>query len=103
MSGGSYNYLCYSHDLDDLIAKRHSLEEMAEKLESMDEKEFPGVTAAAKQTRGLLIRLRMWETHAEATADILRDVWKAVEWTDDCDWGPDSIVEALDKLVGDPS
>ncbi|WP_427174634.1 hypothetical protein [Arthrobacter sp. 92] len=28
----------------------------------------------------------------------LRAVWKAVEWTVSCDWGPDSVAEAVQEL-----
>ncbi len=99
MSGGSYNYLCYVQDLEDLVEKRHSLKEMADRLVGMDEADFPGVTAAAQETLGLLHLLRIWDTHASVRIDMLTDVWKAVEWWDSADYGSDQVAEAIKDFV----
>lgn len=99
MSGGSYDYLCHSWNLDDLLGKRHSLEQMADRLAGLTEVDFPGVTAATRATMRLVHQLRMWDTHAEAQLELLRDVWKAVEWWDSCDSGPDHLVEALAAML----
>lgn len=100
MSGGSYNYLCHVLDIEDLMSKRYALTEMAERLEGLSEIEFPGSKAAAVSTRMLLLKLDMWETHTQAHIKLLSPVWKAVEWWDSNDWGPEHVREELDKLVG---
>jgi hypothetical protein len=99
MSGGSYNYLCGVLDLEDLLSKRRDLESMANRLETLSEKEFPGAGAAGKLTRELLIKIELWESHATITAGLLSDVWKSVEWWDSCDWGPDQVRAELNQLL----
>lgn len=99
MSGGSYNYLAYAVDLEDLLSKRADLEAMADRLEGMSEIEFPGSEAAGRMTRELLLKIKLWEAHASITASLLSDVWKSVEWWDSCDWGPDAVRDGLDKLL----
>lgn len=99
MSGGSYNYLAHVHDLEDLLGKADELERMADRLEGLSEVEFPGAGAAGRMTRELLIRIRLWESHASITAGLLSDVWKSVEWWDSCDWGPDAVRDGLSKLT----
>jgi hypothetical protein len=99
MSGGSYNYLCSALDLDDILNKQYDLEQMADRLEGLPEAEFPGAGAAGHMTRRLLQTLKLWESHAAISLGMLTDVWKAVEWWDSCDWGPDQVKEELVKLV----
>jgi hypothetical protein len=99
MSGGSYNYLCGALDLEDLLSKRHHLEEMADRLEGLSEIEFPGAGAAGRMTRELLLKIRLWESHAAISAALLSDVWKSVEWWDSSDWGPDAVRDGLEKLL----
>jgi hypothetical protein len=101
MSGGSYNYLTHAYDLEDILAKRIDLREMAERLEGLSELEFPGATAAAASTRDLLLRLEMWETHARTHIALLKDVWHDVEWWDSGDYGPDQVKAGLSKLLGE--
>lgn len=104
MSGGSYNYLTHILDLDDLLSKRIELKEMAERLEGLDEREFPGSTAAAQATRELLILVNAWETHAETHIGLLRGVWHDIEWWDSNDYGADQVKEGLLKfLMGEKS
>lgn len=103
MSGGSYNYLCGALDLEDLLSKRRDLEEMANRLETLSEVEFPGCTAAGKLTRELLIKIELWESHATITAGLLSDVWKSVEWWDSNDWGPEQVRKELDDLLKAPN
>lgn len=100
MSGGSYNYLAYAQDLEDVRSKQTELEWMAERLDGLSELEFPGCTAAARMTRDLILKLKVWETHAAASAALLSDVWKSIEWWDSNDWGPEQVRTELDKLVG---
>lgn len=103
MSGGSYNYLCGALDLEDLLSKRRDLEAMANRLETLPEKEFPGAHAAGKLTRELLIKIDLWDSHASITAGLLSDVWKSVEWWDSNDYGPDQVRVELDNLLGGPN
>lgn len=95
MSGGSYNYLCDATDLDDLAAKRHHLERMAERLAGM-----AGAEDAARETEELLVMMRQWQIRAEVRIKRLRGVWQAVEWEDSNDGHPEQIAEALAKYRG---
>jgi hypothetical protein len=98
MSGGSYNYLCHSWDLEDLLKQKASLSDMADRLSALGYAED-----AAKETYTLLVLLRQFETRAEVHAERLRDLWKAVEWWDSADWGEDSVRKALAAYRGDES
>lgn len=99
MSGGSYNYLCSALDLEDLLHKQSDLEAMADRLEGLSEIEFPGSQAAANSTRELLLKIKLWESHANVSVSLLSDVWKSVEWWDSCDWGPDQVRKSLSDLL----
>jgi hypothetical protein len=105
MSGGSYNYLAHACDLEDLLAKRTELESMADRLAGLSEAEFPGAAAAERLTRSLLLRVQLWAAHADASTGLLAGVWKAVEWWDSADSGPDNVRGALAKMLdaGDPA
>ncbi|MET7687962.1 hypothetical protein ABZT06_08275 [Streptomyces sp. NPDC005483] len=96
MSGGSYNYLCYMQDLEDLQSHRHDLEEMASRLAGLGYAQD-----AARETEELLLLLRQWETRAAARVQRLADVWHAVEWLDSSDSGEDGVREALAKYRND--
>lgn len=96
MSGGSYNYLCYALDLDDLISKRGDLREMADRLAGLGYAED-----AAKETEELLVFLNQWSVRAEVRMKRLSDVWKAIEWWDSSDYGEDDVHEALAKYRGE--
>lgn len=99
MSGGSYNYLCGSLDLEDLLNKRADLEQMADRLEGLSEIEFPGARTAGRMTRALLLKIKVWESHASISAALLSDAWKSVEWWDSCDYGPDQVRASLAKFT----
>lgn len=96
MSGGSYNYLCHAFDLDDLLSRRGSLREMADRLAGLGYAED-----AAKETEELLVLLNQWCVRAEVRRSRLAGVWKAVEWWDSCDWGEDQVREALARYRDD--
>jgi hypothetical protein len=96
MSGGSYNYLCHTWDLDDLLEHRGGLEEMSARLAGLGWAED-----AARETEELLVMLRQWQVRAETRMERLREVWKAVEWWDSNDWGEDQVREALAKYRGE--
>lgn len=99
MSGGSYDYLCHVTDLADLLAKVPELGLMADRLEGLDEAQFPGASAAGRLTRELLLMIRLWESHARGTALLLAEVWHDVEWWDSGDYGPDQVREGLRNLL----
>ncbi len=96
MSGGSYNYLCYAQDLEDLQSHRHELEAMATRLAGLGYAQD-----AARETEELLLLLQQWEVRAAARLQRLTAVWKAVEWWDSCDSGEDGVQAALAKYRGD--
>jgi hypothetical protein len=98
MSGGSYNYLNSTWDLDDLLKKRGDLEDMSARLAGLGWAED-----AARETEELLVMLRQWEIRAETRINRLRDVWKAVEWWDSNDWSEAQVREALAKYRGEES
>lgn len=102
MSGGSYDYASLADHLDDVLAKRQGIDQLADRLASLDESEFPGARAAAVLTQQLLGQLRVWEAYVESQTRLLGGVWKAVEWWDSCDWGPDQVREALAALAVPP-
>lgn len=99
MSGGSFDYLCWARDLEDLISKKYALEEMTTHLSELDEKEYPGAAAAAEMTSRLLKQIQLWDAHARSSAGLLEEVWKAVEWNTSGDWGKDSVKDALKKML----
>lgn len=95
MSGGSYNYLCNSLDLDDLLRDQRDLERMAERLERLG-----WANDAAKETRHLIADINAAQVRAEVAIERLRDVWKAVEWWDSADSDEDGLRSALDRYRG---
>jgi hypothetical protein len=102
MSGGSYNYLANVFDLKDLLGKIEELEQMANRLEGLSEVEFPGAVAAGHMTRDLLLMIKLWESHATVSVELLSGVWHDVEWWDSNDYGPDQVREGLRKLLHRP-
>lgn len=96
MSGGSFNYLCHTWDLDGLMEKRGSLEEMASELAGLGYAQD-----AARETEELLVMLRQWEVRASVRVERLREVWKAVEWWRSCDYSEDQVREALAEYRGE--
>ncbi|MFD6490682.1 hypothetical protein [Streptomyces sp. NPDC060188] len=96
MSGGSYNYLCHAFDLDDLLERRHSLREMADRLAGLGYAED-----AAKETEELLVLLNQWGVRAMVRKNRLAEVWKAVEWWDSSDRSEKGVHEALAAYRGE--
>ena len=96
MSGGSFNYLCRTWDLNDLIGKHGSLEAMASELAGLGYAQD-----AARETEELLVMLRQWEVRANVRVERLREVWKAVEWWRSSDYSEDQVHEALAEYRGD--
>lgn len=92
MSGGSYNYLCYASDLEDLVGKQQDLQEMVDRLAGLGYAQD-----AASESLELLLMLRQLQVHIEARMRRLKDVWKAIEWWDSSDYGEDQVKAALAK------
>lgn len=95
MSGGSFNYLCHSYDLEDLIQKRGDLADMVDFLAGRGYAKDAAVASAA-----LLARIRQLEVWAEAELRRLTPVWKAAEWWQSCDTGEDGLLRALAEYRG---
>lgn len=85
MSGGSYDYLCYS---DDLSSRRRTIKRMAERLEGLG-----WAPEAAEATRRVIDLL----DQADAAADALREVWHDIEWWDSSDYGEGQVREEIDR------
>jgi hypothetical protein len=96
VSGGSFNYLCHTWDLSDIIDKMGSLEEMSQALAALGYAQD-----AARETEELLVILRQWEVQTTVRLDRLRDVWQAMEWWRSCDWGETQFREALAEYRGE--
>lgn len=96
MSGGSFNYLCWATDLEDLLSKRSSLTEMADALA---EKDY--ARDAAQETEALRRDLTAFSVRIEVAVKRLSDVWHAVEWWYSGDGNEDDLHEALAKYRGE--
>jgi hypothetical protein len=96
VSGGSFNYLCHTWDLDDLVGKQMDLEAMAQALAALGY-----AKDAARETEELLVLLRQWEVQATVRVERLREVWKAMEWWQSCDYSEDTFKEALAEYRGE--
>lgn len=97
MSGGSYEYLyVWADDLEQLVARRYHLKEMAERLSGL-----PYARDAAIETERILAAIERLQIQLQVRGEALKDVWKAVEWWDSCDSGEDAVKKALAEYRGD--
>lgn len=96
MSGGSFNYLCHTWDLDDLLTKMGDLEAMSQALAGLGY-----AKDAARETEELLVILRQWQVRTEIRLEGLTPVWKAMEWWRSSDWSEDDLREELAKYRGE--
>lgn len=88
MSGGSFDYLCYSaNDIQGLAQRRHQIEAMRDKLTEL------GYDDIAAKTQDILDRFREIEENAAE----LEGVWHAVEWYVSCDWGLKDVEAAVES------
>lgn len=87
MSGGSFNYLCYAEP-GNLFEKYLDLAMMRDALAE----DYPD---AAKETESIVLICKQFDVLMQARLDRLSPVWKAVEWTQSGDTGPDAIKEAV--------
>lgn len=85
MSGGSFNYLCYKVDSEDI--PEDEVKRMAEWLREKNAIE------AAVATERVLFHLRQ----ARAVAQELEGIWHAAEWWRSGDYGEDQFKEAVEE------
>jgi hypothetical protein len=88
MSGGSYDYL-YSKEADDLLHRTDTIQEMADRLAEL------GYHGAAVESNELLADVRRFRARIEARMKRLSPVWRAVEWLDSGDSGPEQVKSAV--------
>lgn len=91
MSGGSFNYLCYTHEADEIMGRVDELDEMREYLIKY------GYEDIAKDTQRLIEYIKSSRIVIETLADMLSDVFHAVEWRVSGDYGEDRMIEELEK------
>jgi len=96
VSGGSYDYLCWTDQLNELLAKEHQLEAMADRLAGLGYAED-----AARETQELLLQLRQWKIRAQTKVKHLEQVWQAVEWHDSGDGSDNQIRAAIHEYRAD--
>ena len=89
MSGGSYNYLCYT-DGDTIWNNIGNLSDMSARLAGLGYADD-----AARETEELLVMMRQARNRIETRIKRLSDVWRAVEWWDSGDSGEDHVRLAL--------
>lgn len=94
MSGGSFNYLC-NRDADDIDEALGDLEAMRDRLVAL------GYDDAARETDELRLIVRLHQVRRKTILDRMRAVWRAVEWFDSGDSGPNVVREALTKYRGE--
>lgn len=92
MSGGSYNYLYSSWDLEMLFKRLPDLENMAQRLAGLGY-----ARDVAMETESLLLTLRQADVAIMARVERLKDVWHDVEWWDSMDGGEDDVKAAIEK------
>lgn len=93
MSGGSWSYL-YSKELSELLDHEDLIEAIGRRI---SEVETNDAVSPASDTFKLLEIISDFKIEMEKLLEKLRPVWKAVEWVDSFDSGPDALDEALKK------
>lgn len=73
MSGGSFDYL-YTQPAEELLNSTQTLTAMARQLEDI------GASDVAMATEQIVAYVEHARRQIEARADLIRPVWKAVEW-----------------------
>ena len=92
MSGGSWNYL-YAKDIEDLMqyGNIETLEEMADYLNQS------GYEDVAKDTRRLVEYIKSAKIRVETLFEMLRPVFKAIEWYCNADYDKDRVEKAIEE------
>lgn len=94
MSGGSFNYLCWSTG-EGLFKQQSDLKDMVAALNDL------GAEDAAKETRDLLVAIETISKRLDAKVERLSAVWKAVEWMQSGDWDQEELNTALRQYRGE--
>ena len=93
MSGGSYNYL-FTQGADQIsdqtLFDGSSFGEMLARLKDT----YPDAEATSDM-EALRDKARAFLAEVEVDIEKLKDVWKAVEWCDSCDWDEREVVAAI--------
>lgn len=95
MSGGSYDYLCYKETDDWLAGVPERAQQMGDRLAEL------GYPDAALETATAILAARAARVRMEAILRRMQPVWKAVEWMDSGDWGPDDLAAAVAEYRGE--
>ncbi len=91
MSGGSFNYLYAKKHIEDLANEKDELEKMREALIKY------GYEDIAKDTQRLIEYIKSAECTVETLADMLEEVFHAVEWYESADYGETTMIAILEK------
>jgi hypothetical protein len=95
MSGGSYEYICYKN-ADEIGSMEEQIQRMADRLAALGYADD-----AANETMETLKEIQESRNRIQTRLDRLRDVWKSVEWWDNCDTSEDGLKDALSKYRGE--
>lgn len=90
MSGGSFNYLCFT-EVPDLFHKIDDMEEVEQVLIKM------GYTDIAKDVRRLIEYCKSAEIRISVLFEQLNGVFHDVEWERSGDIGTKTLIERLEK------
>lgn len=93
MSGGSLDYLCSKGNADELL-QYHNIENMEIVEQTLLER---GYNDIAKDVRRLIEYCLSAANRIETLAEMLNNVFYAVEWWKSGDIGDESLKEALEK------
>lgn len=91
MSGGSFNYLCYNDDFANIVDSIEDIESMVDYLRRYG---YPDI---ATDCQRLVEYIKSAKIRVETLFEILKPVFKAVEWYASCDIGEDTLIKALEK------
>lgn len=89
MSGGSYNYLCYT-DSSDISNKIDDLKEMAIRLRSL------GFDDACEDTLRVVNLVKDYEDELQKQINKMYHVWRGVEWMDSGDLGMEELKQDIE-------
>jgi len=91
MSGGSYDYICFS-ELRDLLWKDETISNMANRLIELS------YESLAKETLEYLYFIKRVRTESDVMMKRLSKIWKVVEWLDSGDYGLDTARTILNDI-----
>lgn len=89
MSGGSYNYLCFSNT-ENISSKIDDLRNMVDRIEKL------GYPRIAEDTDKTIALITDFEEKLQNSIDKLHKVWHAVEWLDSGDYSYDQAIKELE-------